>query len=65
MTGNNCIVRVKLNNNTTFMTDEANTILHDYQSGKEMITICLIGRSVSFNLDDIEMLQLYPKESGY
>lgn len=65
MTGNNCIVRVKLNNNTTFMTDEAGTILHDYQNGKEMITICLIGRSVSFNLDDIEMLQLYPKESSY
>jgi hypothetical protein len=30
MTGNNYIVRVKLNNNTTFMTDEANTILRDY-----------------------------------
>ena len=63
MSGNNCIVRVKLNDNTTFMTDEASTILHDHQNGKEIITICLIGRSVSFNVDDIEMLWLYPKDS--
>ena len=63
MSRNNCIVRVKFNDNTTFMTDEASTILHDYQNGKEMITICLIGRSVSFNVDDIEMLWLYPKDS--
>lgn len=64
MTGNNCIVRVKFKNDTTFMTDEVNTILHEYQQGKEIITICRVGRSISFNLDDIKMLQLYPKGSN-
>ena len=63
MTGNNCIVRVKLRDNTTFITDEASMILHEYQHGKEMITICLIGRSVSFLIENIKILQLYPKTS--
>lgn len=61
MSDNKCIVRVKLNNHTTFMSDEVSSILYDHNKGKDMVTLCLTGQSVSFNLDDIEILQLYPK----
>lgn len=61
MSSNNCIVRVKFKDNTTFMSDEISSIFYDRDKSKEMVTLCLIGRSVSFNLDDIEILQLYPK----
>ena len=62
MIGKNLIVRIKLNNNTTFMSDEAVSILYDIDSEeREMVTVFLRNRKVSYYLDDIEMLQLYPK----
>lgn len=61
MSDNKCIVRVKFKDNTTFMSDEVSSIFYDHDKGKEMVTLCLIGRSVSFDLDNIEVLQLYPK----
>lgn len=60
---NNCVVRIKLNNNSTFMSDEVTSIFYDYDQNKEIVTLHLNGRSISFDLNSIEMLQLYPKTS--
>lgn len=61
--GNSCIVRIKLNDNTIFMSDEVTSIFYDHDKGEEIVTLCLNGRSISFNLNSIEVLQLYPKNS--
>lgn len=62
MIGKNLIVKIKLNDHTTFMSDEVVSILYDIDSEeREMVTVFLRGKKVSYYLDDIEMLQLYPK----
>lgn len=62
MTGKDFIIRIKLNDHTTFMSDEVVSILYDIDSKeREMVNIFLQSKKVSYYLDDIEMLQLYPK----
>ena len=62
MIGKDLIIRIKLNDHTTFMSDEVVSILYDIDSEeREIVNIFLHGRKVSYYLDDIEMLQLYPK----
>lgn len=60
---NSCIARIKFNDNTTFISDEVTSIFYDHNKDKEIVTLCLNGRSISFDLDSIEVLQLYPKNS--
>ena len=62
MIGKDLIIRIKLNDHTTFMSDEVVSILYDIDSAeREIVDIFLHSRKVSYYLDDIEMLQLYPK----